>query len=103
MYTNGKFQGDDGPEMDSAAGSPFPRLFLTQEASARHRSRDRDDAGHGRGLSVRGIRVAGSLLRSSRRLQRYYTGPSRGRQRTARFTVVLNDGRNVLLTIDPTT
>ncbi len=102
MYTNGKFQGDDGPEMDAQRRfAHFPALFLTQEKRALV-------IGLGTGTTLgtvaaypfEEIEVAEISPAIVEAAQRYYTGPSRGALEDARVHLVLNDGRNVLLTAD---
>jgi spermidine synthase len=102
MYTNGKFQGDDGPEMEAQRRfAHFPALFLTQEKRALV-------IGLGTGTTLgtvaaypfEDIEVAEISPAIVEAAGRFYSGPSRGALNDSRVHLVLNDGRNVLLTAD---
>jgi len=99
MYTNGKFQGDDGPEMNAQRRfAHFPSLFV----------RDFNRAlvvGLGTGTTLGTIaaypwkhidvaEISPAIVEASRI---FFTGPSLGALDDARVHLSLNDGRNLLL------
>lgn len=99
MYTNGKFQGDDGPEMPAQRRfAHFPSLFV--------RSFDRALViGLGTGTTLGTIasypwkrvdvaEISPSIVEASRR---YFLPQTLGALDDARVHLDLNDGRNVLL------
>jgi spermidine synthase len=99
MYTNGKFQGDDGPEMAAQRRfAHFPSLFV--------RSFDRVLViGLGTGTTLGTVaaypwkqidvaEISPSIVEASRR---FYTPQAFGALDDPRVALDLNDGRNVLL------
>ncbi|HTJ80217.1 MAG TPA: fused MFS/spermidine synthase [Polyangiaceae bacterium] len=100
MYTNGKFQGDDGPEMAAQRRfAHFPALFLTEEKRALV-------IGLGTGTTLGTVaaypfqtidvaEISPAIVEAART---FYAVPSRGAMNDGRVTLLLNDGRNVLLT-----
>jgi len=99
MYTNGKFQGDDGPEMAAQRRfAHFPSLFVGHEKRALV-------IGLGTGTTLGTIasypyeridlaEISPSIVEAARR---YFAGPSFGALDDPRVHLELNDGRNVLL------
>jgi spermidine synthase len=99
LYTNGKFQGDDGPEMPAQRRfAHFPSLFVDREERALV-------IGLGTGTTLgtiatypwRRINVAEispSIVEASRR---FFAGPSLFALDDPRVSLELNDGRNLLL------
>lgn len=99
MYTNGKFQGDDGPEMIAQRHfAHFPSMFLQREDRALV-------VGLGTGTTLGTIasypwkridvaEISPSIVQAARE---FFSGPSRGALDDPRVSLTLNDGRNVLL------
>lgn len=99
LYTNGKFQGDDGPEMPAQRRfAHFPALFVERYDRALV-------IGLGTGATLGAIatypfaridvaEISPSIVEASRR---FFTGPSRGSLDDPRVLLTLNDGRNVAL------
>ncbi|MBK8939283.1 MAG: fused MFS/spermidine synthase [Polyangiaceae bacterium] len=99
LYTNGKFQGDDGPEMSAQRRfAHFPALFLKQEERALV-------IGLGTGTTLGAVaaypfsqidvaEISPAIVEAS---ATHFTGPSRGTLSDPRVAMHLNDGRNVLL------
>lgn len=99
MYTNGKFQGDNGAEMTAQRRfAHFPSLFVERDARALV-------IGLGTGTTLGTIaaypyeridvaEISPSIVLASRR---FFQGPSRGALDDPRVHLTLNDGRNVLL------
>jgi spermidine synthase len=99
LYTNGKFQGDDGPEMPAQRRfAHFPSLFVRRE----HRALV---VGLGTGTTLGTIaaypyshidvaEISPSIVEAARL---FFKGPSMGALDDPRVALHLNDGRNVLL------
>lgn len=99
MYTNGKFQGDDGAEMAAQRRfAHFPSLFVAKEDRALV-------IGLGTGTTLGTIasypwkhvdvaEISPSIIEASRL---FFTGPSFGALDDPRVTLHVNDGRNLLL------
>jgi spermidine synthase len=99
MYTNGKFQGDDGPEMPAQRRfAHFPSLFVPRFDRALV-------IGLGTGTTLGTIaaypwgridvaEISPSIVEASRR---YFTPQTLGALTDPRVALDLNDGRNVLL------
>jgi spermidine synthase len=99
LYTNGKFQGDDGPEMAAQRRfAHFPSLFVAREQRALV-------VGLGTGTTLGAIaaypweridvaEISPAIVEASRR---FYAGPARGSLDDPRVEVALDDGRNHLL------
>lgn len=99
LYTNGKFQGDDGPEMPAQRRfAHFPSLFVRRE----HRALV---VGLGTGTTLGTIaaypydhidvaEISPSIVEAARL---FFKGPSMGALDDPRVSLHLNDGRNVLL------
>lgn len=99
LYTNGKFQGDDGPEMPAQRRfAHFPSLFVRRE----HRALV---VGLGTGTTLGTIaaypydhidvaEISPSIVSAARL---FFKGPSMGALDDPRVSLHLNDGRNVLL------
>jgi spermidine synthase len=99
MYTNGKFQGDDGPEMSAQRHfAHFPSLFLKREERALV-------IGLGTGTTLGTIasypwkridvaEISPSIVEAARS---FFAGPSLHALGDPRVHLELNDGRNVLL------
>lgn len=99
MYTNGKFQGDNGPEMSAQRHfAHFPALFLRDEKRALV-------VGLGTGVTLGTVaaypfesidlaEISPSIVDAARR---FYAEPARGALDDPRVNILLNDGRNVLL------
>ncbi len=99
MYTNGKFQGDDGPEMTAQRRfAHFPSLFVRDPRRALV-------IGLGTGTTLGTIaaypydridlaEISPSIVDASRR---FFSGPSLGALDDPRVRLSLNDGRNELL------
>jgi spermidine synthase len=99
LYTNGKFQGDDGPEMTAQRRfAHFPGLFLPREERALV-------IGLGTGTTLGAVasypfshidvaEISPAIVEASRR---FYAGPARGSLDDPRVRLALNDGRNELL------
>ena len=99
MYTNGKFQGDDGPEMTAQRRfAHFPSLFVREPRRALV-------IGLGTGTTLGTIaaypyervdlaEISPSIVEASRR---FFAGPSLGALDDPRVRLSLNDGRNELL------
>jgi spermidine synthase len=99
LYTNGKFQGDDGPEMPAQRRfAHFPSLFVRRE----HRALV---VGLGTGTTLGTIaaypydhidvaEISPSIVEAARL---FFKGPSVGALDDPRVALHLNDGRNVLL------
>jgi spermidine synthase len=99
MYTNGKFQGDDGPEMDAQRRfAHFPSLFVEHEDRALV-------IGLGTGTTLGTIagypwkhidvaEISPAIVEASRI---FFKGPSLGGLDDPRVTLHMNDGRNHLL------
>jgi spermidine synthase len=99
MYTNGKFQGDDGPEMVAQRHfAHFPSLFLKHEDRVLV-------VGLGTGTTLGTIasypwkridvaEISPSIVEAARA---FFKGPSLGALDDPRVHLELNDGRNVLL------
>lgn len=99
MYTNGKFQGDDGPEMAAQRRfAHFPSLFVEE-------SRRALVIGLGTGTTVGTLaaypwqrldvaEISPAIVEAARI---YFSGPSRGALDDPRVRLSLNDGRNELL------
>lgn len=100
LYTNGKFQGDDGPEMAAQRRfAHFPSLFVGRDQRALV-------IGLGTGTTLGTIagypyeridvaEISPSIVEASRL---FFSGPSMGALDDPRARMILNDGRNVLLT-----
>ncbi|WP_437275607.1 fused MFS/spermidine synthase [Sorangium sp. So ce375] len=103
MYTNGKFQGDDGPEMTAQRRfAHFPSLFLRDTRAALV-------VGLGTGTTTGTIaaypferidvaEISPAIVEASRR---FFAGPSLGALDDPRVRLSLNDGRNELLVAAP--
>jgi spermidine synthase len=99
MYTNGKFQGDDGPEMAAQRHfAHFPALFLPREERALV-------IGLGTGVTLGTVaaypferidlaEISPAIVDAART---FYAGPARHSLDDPRVSLHLNDGRNVLL------
>ena len=99
MYTNGKFQGDDGPEMAAQRRfAHFPSLFVKREERALV-------IGLGTGTTLGTItaypwkhidvaEISPSIVEAA---QLHFRGPSRNGLDDPRVHLDLNDGRNVIL------
>jgi spermidine synthase len=99
MYTNGKFQGDNGPEMAAQRHfAHFPALFLSREERALV-------IGLGTGVTLGTVaaypferidvaEISPAIVDAART---FYAGPARGSLDDPRVALHLNDGRNVLL------
>jgi spermidine synthase len=99
LYTNGKFQGDDGPEMPAQRRfAHFPSLFVRRE----HRALV---VGLGTGTTLGTIaaypydhidvaEISPSIVEAARL---FFKAPSVGALDDPRVALHLNDGRNVLL------
>lgn len=99
LYTNGKFQGDDGPEMPAQRRfAHFPSLFVRRE----HRALV---VGLGTGTTLGTIaaypydhidvaEISPSIVEAARL---FFKGPSMSALDDPRVALHLNDGRNVLL------
>jgi spermidine synthase len=99
MYTNGKFQGDDGPEMAAQRRfAHFPSLFVAKEDRALV-------IGLGTGTTLGTIasypwkhidvaEISPAIVEASRL---FFGGPSLGALDDPRVSLHLNDGRNHLL------
>jgi spermidine synthase len=99
MYTNGKFQGDNGPEMAAQRHfAHFPALFLPREERALV-------IGLGTGVTLGTVaaypferidvaEISPAIVDAART---FYAGPARNGLEDPRVTMHLNDGRNVLL------
>jgi spermidine synthase len=99
MYTNGKFQGDDGPEMAAQRRfAHYPALFLSSERRALV-------VGLGTGTTLGAVtaypferidvaEISPAIVEAARR---FFDGPSRGALSDPRVALTLDDGRNVLL------
>ncbi len=102
LYTNGKFQGDDGPEMQAQrAFAHYPALFLEREQRALV-------IGLGTGVTLGAVaaypferidvaEISPSIVEAARL---YYAGPSLGALDDPRTRLLLDDGRSVLLVGD---
>jgi spermidine synthase len=102
MYTNGKFQGDDGKEMAAQRHfAHFPSLFLKDERRALV-------IGLGTGTTLGTVaaypfeeidvaEISPAIVEAA---GQFFDGPSRGSLRDPRVRVHLDDGRNVLLFAD---
>lgn len=99
MYTNGKFQGDDGPEMIAQRRfAHFPSLFVGHEGRALV-------VGLGTGTTLgtiaaypyRAIDVAEISPAIVEAARTYFRDPMLGALDDPRVHLTLNDGRNVLL------
>ncbi|WP_437542821.1 fused MFS/spermidine synthase [Sorangium sp. So ce367] len=103
MYTNGKFQGDDGPEMTAQRRfAHFPSLFLRDTRAALV-------IGLGTGTTTGTIaaypferidvaEISPAIVEASRR---FFAGPSLRALDDPRVRLSLNDGRNELLVAAP--
>ncbi|WP_441292216.1 fused MFS/spermidine synthase [Sorangium sp. KYC3313] len=103
MYTNGKFQGDDGPEMTAQRRfAHFPSLFLRDTRAALV-------IGLGTGTTTGTIaaypferidvaEISPAIVDASRR---FFAGPSLRALDDPRVRLSLNDGRNELLVAAP--
>ncbi|WP_437586551.1 fused MFS/spermidine synthase [Sorangium sp. So ce1000] len=103
MYTNGKFQGDDGPEMTAQRRfAHFPSLFLRDTRAALI-------IGLGTGTTTGTLaaypfehidvaEISPAIVEASRR---FFAGPSLGALDDPRVRLSLNDGRNELLVAAP--
>jgi spermidine synthase len=99
LYTNGKFQGDDGPEMTAQRRfAHFPSLFVKRERAA-------CVIGLGTGTTLGTIagyayeridvaEISPAIVEASRL---FFSGPSLGALDDPRVHLSLNDGRNELL------
>ncbi|WP_433927841.1 fused MFS/spermidine synthase [Sorangium cellulosum] len=99
MYTNGKFQGDDGPEMTAQRRfAHFPSLFVRNERAALV-------IGLGTGTTtgtiaaypferIDVVEISPAIVEASRR---FFAGPSLQALDDPRVRLSLNDGRNELL------
>jgi spermidine synthase len=99
LYTNGKFQGDDGAEMSAQRRfAHFPSLFVAREERALV-------VGLGTGTTLGTIasypyrridvaEISPSIVEASRA---FFAGPSLGALDDPRVHLSLNDGRNLLL------
>ena len=99
MYTNGKFQGDDGPEMAAQRRfAHFPSIFVRDPRRALV-------IGLGTGTTLGTIaaypyqrvdvaEISPAIVEASRA---FFAGPSRGALDDPRVRLTLNDGRNELL------
>lgn len=99
MYTNGKFQGDNGPEMTAQRRfAHFPSLFVQEENRALV-------IGLGTGTTLGTIaaypyahidvaEISPAIVDAARR---FFNEPSRNALDDPRVRLLLNDGRNVLL------
>jgi spermidine synthase len=99
MYTNGKFQGDNGPEMAAQRHfAHFPALFLPREERALV-------IGLGTGVTLGTVaaypferidvaEISPAIVDAART---FYAGPARNGLDDPRVSLHLNDGRNVLL------
>ncbi len=99
LYTNGKFQGDDGPEMVAQRRfAHFPSLFLPQEKRALV-------IGLGTGTTLGTVtaypfehidvaEISPAIIEAARL---HFAGPNRHSLDDPRVKLHLNDGRNVLL------
>jgi len=99
LYTNGKFQGDNGAEMAAQRRfAHFPSLFVAREESALV-------VGLGTGTTLGAIaaypwkridvaEISPAIVEASRR---FYAGPARNSLDDPRVRVALDDGRNHLL------
>ncbi|WP_437670944.1 fused MFS/spermidine synthase [Sorangium sp. So ce131] len=99
MYTNGKFQGDDGPEMTAQRRfAHFPSLFVRDPRAALV-------IGLGTGTTTGTLaaypferidvaEISPAIVEASRR---FFAGPSLGALDDPRVRLSLNDGRNELL------
>ncbi|WP_437874988.1 fused MFS/spermidine synthase [Sorangium sp. So ce513] len=99
MYTNGKFQGDDGPEMTAQRRfAHFPSLFVRDERAALV-------IGLGTGTTtgtiaaypferIDVVEISPAIVEASRR---FFAGPSLNALDDPRVRLSLNDGRNELL------
>src|SRR6185436_5051518 len=99
LYTNGKFQCDDGPEMPAQRRfAHFPSLFVAREGRALV-------VGLGTGTTLGTIaaypwrridvaEISPSIVEASRR---FFSGPSLFALDDPRVHLELNDGRNLLL------
>ncbi|WP_437708987.1 fused MFS/spermidine synthase [Sorangium sp. So ce448] len=99
MYTNGKFQGDDGPEMTAQRRfAHFPSLFVRDERAALV-------IGLGTGTTtgtiaaypferIDVVEISPAIVEASRR---FFAGPSLQALDDPRVRLSLNDGRNELL------
>ncbi|AUX24756.1 spermidine synthase [Sorangium cellulosum] len=99
LYTNGKFQGDDGPEMTAQRRfAHFPSLFVREPRSALV-------IGLGTGTTTGTLaaypfaridvaEISPAIVEASRR---FFAGPSLGALDDPRVRLSLNDGRNELL------
>ncbi len=99
MYTNGKFQGDDGKEMEAQRHfAHFPSLFLEREGRALV-------VGLGTGTTLGTVtaypfaqidvaEISPAIVDAARK---FFPGPSRSSLEDPRVTLKLDDGRNVLL------
>jgi spermidine synthase len=103
MYTNGKFQGDNGHEVTAQRSfAHFPSVFVKRHDRALV-------IGLGTGTTLgtiaaypyRTIEVAEISPAIVTAARRYFEGPNRGSIDDPRVTMVLNDGRNVLLLAEP--
>lgn len=100
MYTNGKFQGDDGPEMAAQRRfAHFPSLFVPAE------QRRALVIGLGTGVTLGAVaaypweridvaEISPAIVEAART---YFTGPSRRSLDDPRVRLSVNDGRNELL------
>ncbi|WP_438014649.1 fused MFS/spermidine synthase [Sorangium sp. So ce315] len=99
MYTNGKFEGDDGPEMTAQRRfAHFPSLFVRDERAALV-------IGLGTGTTtgtiaaypfehIDVVEISPAIVEASRR---FFAGPSLNALDDPRVRLSLNDGRNELL------
>ncbi len=99
LYTNGKFQGDDGDEITAQRSfAHFPAMFVEQHRRALV-------IGLGTGTTLGTIasypferidvaEISPAIVEAART---YFSGPNRGSLEDSRVRLVLNDGRNVLL------
>ena len=99
MYTNGKFQGDNGPEMAAQRHfAHFPALFLKQEKRALV-------IGLGTGVTLGTVaaypfeqidvaEISPAIVEAA---AMFYAGPARNGLQDKRVRLAMNDGRNVLL------
>lgn len=99
MYTNGKFQGDDGPEMTAQRRfAHFPSLFVRDERAALV-------IGLGTGTTagtiaaypferIDVVEISPAIVEAARR---FFAGPSLNALDDPRVRLSLNDGRNELL------
>lgn len=99
MYTNGKFQGDDGPEMEAQRRfAHYPSLFLRNDDRALV-------IGLGTGTTLGTVasypfehidvaEISPAIVEAART---FFTGPNRGSLDDPRVHMIENDGRNVIL------